>query len=73
MALMLDALDRAGDDANQRDRVIDELLDTDDFASPVGVFSIDENGDTSLNRVAGYRIKNGRPSFAAPLVGEPSG
>jgi branched-chain amino acid transport system substrate-binding protein len=73
MALLLDALRRAEGDANQRDKVIDELLDTDDFASPVGVFSIDENGDTSLDRIAGYRIQNGRPSFAAPLVGEPGG
>jgi branched-chain amino acid transport system substrate-binding protein len=73
MALLIDALGRAGGDANQRDKIIDELLDTDDFASPVGVFSIDENGDTSLDRIAGYRIRNARPAFAAPLVGEPSG
>ena len=73
MSLLLDALQRAGDDANHRDRVISKLLDTSDFASPVGSFSIDDNGDTSLNRIAGYRIKGGRVVFTAPLVGEPSG
>jgi branched-chain amino acid transport system substrate-binding protein len=73
MSLLLDTLRRAGDDASHRDKVIDELFDTDDFASPVGTFSIDENGDTSLERIAGYRIKRGKPSFAAALVGEPSG
>ena len=73
MSLILDALQRSGDDATHRARVIDELFNTDSFASPVGTFAIDDNGDTSLNRVAGYRIKGGKPVFAAPLTGEPSG
>jgi branched-chain amino acid transport system substrate-binding protein len=73
MALLLDALKRAEGDAGHRDKVIDELIDTNDYASPVGTFSIDDNGDTSLDRIAGYRIKRGSPSFAAGLVGEPSG
>jgi len=73
MSLILDALQRSGDDATHRARVIDELFNTDSFASPVGTFAIDDNGDTSLNRVAGYRIKGGTPAFAAPLTGEPSG
>jgi branched-chain amino acid transport system substrate-binding protein len=73
MNLLLDAVRRAGDNAGHRNRVIDELINTDDFASPVGTFSIDDNGDTSLDRIAGYRIRQGNPVFAASLVGEPSG
>ena len=70
---LLDALQRAGDNANHRARVISELFDTSDFSSPVGTFSIDDNGDTSLDRIAGYRIKGGKAVFTAPLVGEASG
>lgn len=73
MSLILDALRRSGNDATHRNRVIDELFNTDSFASPVGKFTVDDNGDTSLDRIAGYRIKRGTPAFAAALVGEPSG
>ena len=69
MSLLLDALGRAGDDAAERERVVDELYETSGFDSPVGRFSIDANGDTSLERLAGYRVRNGRPVFDVPLRG----
>ena len=69
MSLVLDALERAGDRAAERERVVEELFDTTDFDSVVGRFSIDDNGDTSLERLAGYRVRNGRLVFDVPLRG----
>ena len=59
--------------AHDRDRVVEEALDTTAFESAVGTFSIDDKGDTSLDRLAGYRVKNGRLVFAASLRGSPAG
>jgi branched-chain amino acid transport system substrate-binding protein len=69
MTLVLDALDRAGDQAAKRERVVEELLDTTNFNSVVGRFSIDDNGDTSLEKIAGYRVRDGRLVFDVPLRG----
>jgi branched-chain amino acid transport system substrate-binding protein len=73
MSLLLDAIERAGSSGNQRDDVIRETFDTSRFHSPVGTFSIDDNGDTSLRAIAGYRIRNGKPVFTQALQGEPKG
>ena len=73
MSLLLDVLDRAGDKAAERERVVEELFDTTVFDSPVGRFSIDDNGDTSLERLAGYRVRNGRLVFDVPLRGRSEG
>lgn len=73
MSLVLDALDRAGDRAAERERVVEEVLGTTNFNSIVGRFSIDDNGDTSLEKVAGYRVRNGRLVFAVPLRGRSGG
>lgn len=69
MSLLLDAIRRAGGDGNRRERVIREVFDTTGFASPVGAFSIDENGDTTLQRIGGYRLRGGRPTFVQSLTG----
>jgi branched-chain amino acid transport system substrate-binding protein len=73
MSLILGALDRAGDRAAERERVVDALFETTDFNSVVGRFSIDDNGDTSLERIAGYRVRNGHLVFAVPLRGRSDG
>ncbi|MGH2979746.1 MAG: branched-chain amino acid ABC transporter substrate-binding protein [Solirubrobacterales bacterium] len=73
MSMVLDALDRAADQAAERERVVEEVLDTTDLDSVIGRFSIDDNGDTSLERIAGYRVRNGRLVFAAPLRGRIGG
>ncbi len=73
MTMLLDAIGRAGNDADERDRVVEETLATTDFDSAVGRFSIDDNGDTSLDRIAGYRVRGNRLVFAASLRGEPAG
>ena len=67
MTILLDAIGRAGDDAPERDRVVEETLRTTGFESAVGTFSIDKNGDTSLDRIAGYRVRGARLEFAASL------
>jgi branched-chain amino acid transport system substrate-binding protein len=70
MSLLLDAIRRAGSGASKRGRLIDELFATRDFDSAIGKFSLDENGDTTLDRVSGYRVRNGRLEFVRPLKGE---
>ena len=69
MSLLLDVLRRAGSNANRREKVVKELLNTRNFESAIGTFSLDVNGDTDLNEVAGYRVRNGRLVFAKPLRG----
>lgn len=73
MSLLLDVLDRAGDEAAERERVVEKLYETSNFNSPVGRFSIDDNGDTSLERLAGYRVRGGRLVFDVPLRGRSEG
>jgi branched-chain amino acid transport system substrate-binding protein len=69
MAVVLDSIERAGDQGDNRDSVIDAFFDTQDRDSVLGTYSIDEVGDTTLDRLAGYRLRNGRPVFATPLRG----
>jgi branched-chain amino acid transport system substrate-binding protein len=71
MALLLDAIRRAGADGDQRDAVIDEVLATRDRRSVIGAYSIDGNGDTTLEEISGYRIDRGRPVFAIELRPRP--
>jgi branched-chain amino acid transport system substrate-binding protein len=73
MSLLLDAIERAGDNANRREEIVDRVLDTTSFKSTIGTFSLDENGDTTLERIAGYRIRGGRPAFVRALRGEGTG
>ena len=73
MSLLLDAIKRAGDSADERRRIVDEVFSTEGFRSAVGTFSIDDNGDTTLNRIAGYTIRNGKLRLVRPLTGQPSG
>jgi branched-chain amino acid transport system substrate-binding protein len=64
MALALDVLKRAGDKANDRKVVAEELVgNTKDRESALGVYSIDENGDTTLTDYGLYLIKDGVPVF----------
>jgi branched-chain amino acid transport system substrate-binding protein len=73
MSLLLDAIRRAGDRAGRRAEIVKQVFDTSNFKSAVGTFSIDDNGDTTLQRVAGYRVRNGRLEFVKGLDGSPSG
>lgn len=66
-ALVLDAISRAGEGAVDREAIVDAVLATRDRESILGTYSIDEVGDTTLDRVAGYRVRGRRPVFAASL------
>jgi branched-chain amino acid transport system substrate-binding protein len=66
MAVVLDSIERAGDTVD-RTSVIDAFLDTTDRRSVLGTYSIDEVGDTTLDRLAGYRVRDARPVFDSAL------
>jgi branched-chain amino acid transport system substrate-binding protein len=68
MALVLDAIERAGAEGEDRSAVIDELLATTDRDAILGTYSIDSTGDTTLDAIAGYRVEQGKPVFDASLV-----
>jgi branched-chain amino acid transport system substrate-binding protein len=68
MAVVLDAIERAGDGGTDREAVIDAFLDTSDRDSVLGTYSIDDVGDTTLDRLTGYRIADGRPQPVAELA-----
>ena len=67
MAVVLDSIRRAGDQGDSRDAVVDAFFDTQDRDSVLGTYSIDEVGDTTLGRLAGYRLVDGRPRFQTAL------
>jgi branched-chain amino acid transport system substrate-binding protein len=69
MSLLLDVIRRAGDRANKRDEIVEQLLETKNFDSAIGTFSLNVNGDTDLEEVAGYRVRGGRLEFVKPLRG----
>jgi ABC-type branched-subunit amino acid transport system substrate-binding protein len=54
MALLLDSIHRAGDRGDERDEVIENLIETSDRRSVIGDYSIDANGDTTLEVVTVY-------------------
>ena len=71
MAVVLDSIRRAGDSGDDRDAVVDAFFDTQDRDSVLGTYSIDEVGDTTLDRLAGYRRHRRpagvrQPRFACP-------
>ncbi len=74
MQLALDTLKAVGDKANDRQAVIKQLLtNTKDRQSALGVYSIDENGDTTLTDYGLYTIKNGQPTFEKVIKAQAGG
>ncbi len=67
MAVILDSIRRAGDEGDQRDAVVDAFFDTTNRHSILGRYSVDEVGNTTLDRLAGYRVESGRPVLRTPL------
>ena len=63
MAVMLDAIKRAGDKGNDRQAVVDEFFKTKGRDSVLGTYDIDENGDTTLSDYGGNRIEGGKLVF----------
>jgi branched-chain amino acid transport system substrate-binding protein len=61
MNAVLQAIADAGSKGDDRRAVIKAFLNLRDQPSPVGTYSIDRRGDTTLNTFAGYQIRDGRP------------
>ncbi len=71
MAVVLDAIDRAGDPLD-RGSVIDAFFATTDRDSILGAYSIDDVGDTTLSRVGAYEAgDDGRLRAAAVPITVP--
>jgi branched-chain amino acid transport system substrate-binding protein len=68
MAVILDSIDRASDPTD-RSSVIDAFFDTADRTSILGTYSIAENGETTLDHMTGYEIKNGNAKPVEALIG----
>jgi branched-chain amino acid transport system substrate-binding protein len=63
MSLILDAMKRAGNKANDKAAVNDAIHSTKNKNSVLGTYSIDKNGDTSLTDYGLYTIKGGQLAF----------
>jgi branched-chain amino acid transport system substrate-binding protein len=72
MALGLDAIKRAGDNGNDREKVIEEIFNTKDRKSVLGTYSIDANGDTTLTDYGLYKIDKGLPTYEKKIVADPN-
>jgi branched-chain amino acid transport system substrate-binding protein len=63
MKVALLAIQNAGDKGNDRQAVIDAFYKIKDRDSVLGKYSIDENGDTTLNDYGANRVKGGKLVF----------
>jgi branched-chain amino acid transport system substrate-binding protein len=72
MSLMLDAISRATDHGTLpvlRSKVLQALFATRDRHSVLGAYSIDRDGDTSLDRCGVWRVVDGRLAFWKAITG----
>jgi branched-chain amino acid transport system substrate-binding protein len=67
MNAVLAAIRAAGRDGNDRERVIDEAFDLRNRRSPLGTYSIDRNGDTTVKVYGAYGVRGGRLDFVRVL------
>jgi branched-chain amino acid transport system substrate-binding protein len=63
MKMALLAIQNAGDRGNDLPSVVDAAFQIKDHDSPLGRYSIDANGDTSLSDYGAYRIDGGKLVF----------
>ncbi len=64
--MICDSIDRASDPLD-RSAVVDAFFATADRNSILGTYSIDDLGQTTLDRMTGYRLAGGRPEPAVEL------
>lgn len=69
MALALDAIARAGERGDDREAVREQAFATRNRESALGKYSIAENGDTTLEYMGGYRVRDGKIVFDRVLGG----
>jgi branched-chain amino acid transport system substrate-binding protein len=67
MALVLDAIEKAGAKGNDKAEVLRQLQNTKNRKSVLGTYSIDENGDTTVTDYGVYTINNGALKFAKTI------
>ena len=70
MALILDAIERAGPRGNERAEVLRQLFATKDRESALGTYSIDATGDTTISDYGVYRIENGELTYDRTIKAE---
>jgi branched-chain amino acid transport system substrate-binding protein len=63
MSLALDAMKRAGDKCSDRAAVSAEVYKTKNKKSVLGTYSIDKDGDTTINDFGRYLVKDGALKF----------
>jgi branched-chain amino acid transport system substrate-binding protein len=59
MDVILDSMERAGENCNDRQAVIDEFFNTKDKEGVTGTYDVDPDGDVTLSQFGRYRIVNG--------------
>ena len=59
MDVILDSMERAGEQCNDRQAVIDEFFNTKGKEGVTGTYDVDEDGDVTLSQFGRYRIENG--------------
>ena len=70
MSLILDSIEAAGDKGNDRQAVIDQVLEsTKGRESVLGTYDIDENGDTTLTDYGLWKIVGGKLTFDRVVKG----
>jgi branched-chain amino acid transport system substrate-binding protein len=67
MAVVCDAIAQGGDD---RAAVKDAFFATENRESPLGTYSIDQDGDTTLSDYGGYKAEGGKLVFDKVLKGQ---
>jgi branched-chain amino acid transport system substrate-binding protein len=67
MALILDAIERAGDQGDQREAIVEQVFATKDRDSVIGKYSITETGDTTQRNYGVYSVTGGTLEYEAPL------
>ncbi|MGH2969771.1 MAG: branched-chain amino acid ABC transporter substrate-binding protein [Solirubrobacteraceae bacterium] len=63
MQLILDAIERAGENGGDREAVVDQVFATKERKSVLGTYGIDPNGDITLTPYGIYSIENGALVF----------
>ncbi len=69
MGVILDSIERA-DDPTDRTAVVEAFFGTTDRESILGMYSIDESGETTLDQMTGYEISGGRAEPVEALLGD---
>lgn len=69
MEIVLEAIKNSGEYANDRKRIIQEAFKLKGFKTAIGKITVDENGDTNIRQLAGYRVKSGKLVFDQPVAG----